>query len=77
MKDFAAIDFETANQWRSSVCSVGVVIVKGGKVVDKFYSFIYPRPGLFHLLDNPSTRINHGGRRRCTAVSGCVETDCA
>ena len=29
MKDFAAIDFETANNERSSVCSVGVVIVRG------------------------------------------------
>ena len=27
MQDFAAIDFETANNERSSVCSVGVVIV--------------------------------------------------
>lgn len=26
MKNFAAIDFETANNERSSVCSVGVVI---------------------------------------------------
>ena len=30
MKDFAAIDFETANECRSSVCSVGVVIVREG-----------------------------------------------
>ena len=30
MKDFAAIDFETANYERSSVCSVGVVIVRDG-----------------------------------------------
>ena len=28
MKDFAAIDFETANECPSSVCSVGVVIVR-------------------------------------------------
>ena len=28
MKDFAAIDFETANQQRTSVCSVGIVIVR-------------------------------------------------
>ena len=28
MKDFAAIDFETANNERSSVCSVGIVIVR-------------------------------------------------
>lgn len=47
MKDFAAIDFETANGARSSVCSVGVVIVRDGKVADKFYSLIYPRPDYF------------------------------
>lgn len=28
MKNFAAIDFETANQQRTSVCSVGIVIVR-------------------------------------------------
>ena len=32
MQDFAAIDFETANYARSSVCSVGVIIVRGGEV---------------------------------------------
>lgn len=47
MTDFAAIDFETANQHRSSVCSVGVVIVRHGKIQDKFYSLIYPRPDFF------------------------------
>lgn len=47
MKDFAAIDFETANQYRSSVCSVGVVIVRNGEVAEKFYSLIYPRPDFF------------------------------
>ena len=47
MQDFAAIDFETANQHRSSVCSVGVVIVRNGEIVDKFYSLIYPRPDFF------------------------------
>ena len=31
MKDFAAIDFETANHQRTSVCSVGIVIVRDGK----------------------------------------------
>ena len=33
MKDFAAIDFETANNERTSVCSVGVVIVRDGEIV--------------------------------------------
>ena len=44
MKDFAAIDFETANYERSSVCSVGLVIVRAGEIVDKFYSLIKPEP---------------------------------
>ncbi len=30
LKDFAAIDFETANFERSSICSVGIVIVRNG-----------------------------------------------
>lgn len=42
MKDFAAIDFETANECRCSVCSVGVVIVRNGEIVDSFYSLIHP-----------------------------------
>ena len=44
MKDFAAIDFETANEWPSSVCSVGIVVVRGGEIVDRFYSLIHPEP---------------------------------
>ena len=47
MKDFAAIDFETANGRRSSVCSVGIVIVRGGEIVDRFYSLIRPRPNYY------------------------------
>jgi len=47
MNDFAAIDFETANDSRSSVCSVGVVIVRNGEIVDKYYSLIYPEPDYF------------------------------
>ena len=41
LKDFASIDFEIANVNRSSVCSVGVVIVKDEKIVDtKTYPYI-------------------------------------
>ncbi len=47
MQDFAAIDFETANGCPSSVCSVGVVIVRGGVVVDEFYSLIKPEPNYY------------------------------
>ncbi|GHT54259.1 DNA polymerase III subunit epsilon [Bacteroidia bacterium] len=44
MKDFAAIDFETANHAQSSVCSVGVVIVRNGQITEKFYCLIRPEP---------------------------------
>lgn len=48
MKDFAAIDFETANNERSSVCSVGIVIVRNGEIVDTFYSLIQPEPNYYN-----------------------------
>lgn len=48
MKDFAAIDFETANCERSSVCSVGVVIVRNNEIVDSFYSLINPEPNYYN-----------------------------
>ena len=48
MKDFAAIDFETANNERSSVCSVGIVIVRDGEIVDSFYSLINPEPNYYN-----------------------------
>ena len=47
MTDFAAIDFETANEQRCSVCSVGVVVVRGGEEVDSFYSLIHPEPDYY------------------------------
>ena len=47
MTDFAAIDFETANGKRTSVCSIGIVIVRGGEVVDSFYSLIHPYPNYY------------------------------
>lgn len=47
MNSFAAIDFETANQYRSSVCSVGVVVVRNGKVTDKLYRLIKPTPNFY------------------------------
>ncbi len=47
MKDFAAIDFETANNQRTSVCSVGVVVVRNGIITDSFYSLIKPEPNFY------------------------------
>ena len=36
MEKFAAIDFETANGQRTSVCSVGVIIVDNGEITTVF-----------------------------------------
>jgi len=53
--DFIAIDFETANNLRSSVCSVGIVQVKNGKIYREIQSLINPLSE-FHYYN---TRI-HG-----------------
>ena len=61
MRDFAAIDFETANNERTSVCSVGVVIVRNGEFVDSFYSLIQPEPNYYNYW--------------CTQVHGLTRND--
>lgn len=61
MKDFVAIDFETANNERTSVCSVGVIIVRNGEIVDSFYSLIQPEPNYYNYW--------------CTQVHGLTEED--
>ena len=47
MDNFAAIDFETANNERTSICSVGVVIVRNGEIADRFYSLVHPEPDYY------------------------------
>ena len=47
MKDFAAIDFETANRHPASVCSVGVVVVRDGVIARRIYHPIRPRPNFY------------------------------
>ncbi len=40
--DFVAIDFETANSKRASVCAVGLVDVRGGRIVEEYYTLVNP-----------------------------------
>ena len=47
MKDFIAIDFETANECHSSVCSIGMVLVRDGEIINSFYSLIKPEPDYY------------------------------
>lgn len=46
-----AIDFETANNKRTSACAIGLAIVERGKIVDTFYSLIKPEPQYFLPLN--------------------------
>ena len=50
MRNFAAIDFETANECRTSICSVGVVVVRDGVMTDNFYSLIKPVPNRYDFF---------------------------
>lgn len=56
--DFTAIDFETANGSPASACSVGLVKVRDGQVVDRIGWYIRPPLGHDHFVDW-NTRI-HG-----------------
>ncbi|MFC4241927.1 exonuclease domain-containing protein [Gryllotalpicola reticulitermitis] len=49
--DFTAIDFETANSSSASACSVGLVKVRGGRVVDRAYWLIKPPAGHDEFLE--------------------------
>lgn len=41
--NFIAIDFETANEKRNSPCSIGIVQVRNGEVVEKVHHLIKPK----------------------------------
>jgi len=49
--DFTAIDFETANNSAASACSVGMVKVRDGQVVDSAYWLIKPPLGYDAFLE--------------------------
>ena len=61
--NFIAIDFETANSCRSSICSMGVAIVEHGKLVNTDHFLIKPTPNYYdgyntvlHGIDDTHTR---------------------
>ncbi len=61
MRNFAALDFETANNEPASVCAVGIVIVRDCQIVDSFYSLIKPEPAYYSYW--------------CSMVHGLTEKD--
>lgn len=61
MKDFIAIDFETANENPSSICSVGAVLVRDNIIEKSFYSMVHPEPDYYKWF--------------CQRVHGITEED--
>ncbi len=56
--DFTALDFETANSYRGSPCSVGLVKVRDGRIVDEASMLIHP-PARYDHFDGFNTGL-HG-----------------
>src|SRR6478752_6178302 len=56
--DFTAIDFETANGFRGSPCSVGLTKVRGGRIVEEA-SWLMRPPSGYDSFDHNNVRI-HG-----------------
>lgn len=61
--NFIAIDFETANSNRSSICSVGIAVVENGRLVGSEHIYVKPTPNYYdsfnsylHGIDDSHTR---------------------
>lgn len=62
LPDFVAIDFEAANAATTSVCSMGVVIVRDREIVEEFYSLVKPVPNYYDFY----TSKIHGIKKKDT-----------
>jgi DNA polymerase-3 subunit epsilon len=51
MNTFVALDFETANRYRDSACSIGLVRVENNQVVEKVSYLIRPPRKQFEFTD--------------------------
>ncbi|MCC3299795.1 3'-5' exonuclease [Arthrobacter caoxuetaonis] len=60
--DFVAIDFETANSKRASVCQIGIAKIRNGVVTHQSAEFVMPPPG-FQNFGHWNIKV-HGITRR-------------
>lgn len=60
--NFTAIDFETANSDRSSICSIGLAFVENGKIVETDHILVKPTPNYY----DPYNTMIHGIDERQT-----------
>ncbi len=61
--NFIALDFETANSVRSSICSIGLAIVENGEIIETKHILVKPTPNhydsynsLLHGITNKDTK---------------------
>lgn len=47
MKNFVALDVETANNHLTAICSIGAVMVKNGEIAERFYRLVRPIPNFY------------------------------
>ena len=61
---FVALDFETANSKRTSICSVGMVKVIDNQITESFHTLVNP----FDYFTETNITV-HGIHRRCARCS--------
>lgn len=54
--NFTALDFETANSNRSSICSIGLAVVNSGRIVETKHILVKPTPNYY----DPFNSMLHG-----------------
>ena len=69
MKDFAAIDFETANGQRSSICSVGLVVVRDGEITIRHYRLVRPYPNFYNYWNTQVHGMSFPGFIPCICAA--------
>ncbi len=56
--------------------SVGVVIVRNGEIVDRFYSLVHPEPDYYLYWNTCTSRIDTGRYGQCSCFFGSMEAGC-
>ena len=58
--NFVAVDVETANSSRASICSIGVASFSDGKLVDEFYTLLNPQTDFYsHNIQRKKLNKHH------------------
>lgn len=73
MKSFVALDFETANQHRSSVCSIGLVFVENAEIKSRFYELIKPTPNFYSYWNTRIHGLDYADTIHATEFPGIWE----